>query len=208
MEGDRDSRYSDEDVLMLTYGPGNNFSTFKDQISTTCLEKFGDLGRLILLEEYWEPEPLSEEVYMVHEDPDNATSPMILKEVGREQMKADVKERSNQMSKMRTDRANMFAYLLSKLSKESLDELNRNESYEQVERTVCPLSLWKVIKSIHLVTTPSRIDVVVRRRAYDDYSRCRQGAFESISDFKHRHDMVYEAYVDQGNPPRTKLWTF
>jgi hypothetical protein len=53
---------SDEDVpmVMLTYGPGNNFATFKDRISTVCLEKFGDLGRLILLEGYWEPEPLSE----------------------------------------------------------------------------------------------------------------------------------------------------
>ena len=67
------------------------------------------------MEEYWEPEPLSEEVYMVHEDPDDVTSPMILKEVGREQMKADVKKRSNQMSKIRSDRAKMFAYLLSKL---------------------------------------------------------------------------------------------
>jgi hypothetical protein len=88
---------------------------------------------------------------MVHEDPDDVASPTVKNEVGREQMKADVKERSTQKPKMRADRAKMYAYLLSKLSKESLDELKRNEKFQQVEQSVCPLSLWKVIKkAIHL----------------------------------------------------------
>ena len=66
-------------------------------------------------------------------------------------MKADVKERSTQKSKMRADRAKMYAYLLSKLSKESLDELKRHEGFEEAERTVCPLSVWKLVKAIHLI---------------------------------------------------------
>ena len=43
---------SDEAVPMLKYGPYNNFMTFKDRIKTACIEKYGDLGRLIELEGY------------------------------------------------------------------------------------------------------------------------------------------------------------
>jgi hypothetical protein len=35
---------------MLKYGPYNNFIVFKERLKTACMEKYGDLARLIELE--------------------------------------------------------------------------------------------------------------------------------------------------------------
>ena len=40
---------------MLKFGPDSNFAKFKEKVSRLALEKFGDLGRLIESEEYFEP---------------------------------------------------------------------------------------------------------------------------------------------------------
>ena len=38
---------SNEAVPMLRYGPNTNFSIFMEKLKTACLEKFGNLGRII-----------------------------------------------------------------------------------------------------------------------------------------------------------------
>jgi len=48
---------------MLTFGPGNNFITFKELLFTAAIEKYGDLGRLILVEAYFEPEEVNRDDY-------------------------------------------------------------------------------------------------------------------------------------------------
>jgi hypothetical protein len=45
------------EIPILQYGPNNNFSKFKEALSYQALKQFGDLGRLIELGEYYEPEP-------------------------------------------------------------------------------------------------------------------------------------------------------
>jgi hypothetical protein len=52
---------SDEAVPMLKYGPYNNFIVFKERLKTACMEKYGDLARLIELEMYWEPDPIDKD---------------------------------------------------------------------------------------------------------------------------------------------------
>ena len=42
------------------------------------------------------------------------------------------------IAKMKAKRASMFAYITSKLSKESLDELKRHEDYEEINKKVDP----------------------------------------------------------------------
>ena len=42
-------------VPVLRYGPDNNFSKFKEKLSTAVIEKYGDLGRLVETGEYYEP---------------------------------------------------------------------------------------------------------------------------------------------------------
>ncbi len=45
------------EIPILCYGPNNNFSKFKEALSYEALRQFGDLGRLIELGEYYDPEP-------------------------------------------------------------------------------------------------------------------------------------------------------
>jgi hypothetical protein len=110
-----------------------------------------------------------------------------------------IKERATTIAKMRANRASMFAYILSKLSKESLDELKRHEKYAEIDEKVDPLLLWKVIKELHMVATSSKVTQVVMRKAREEYQSCKQGAFESLVDFKARFDSRYDEYKDQGN---------
>lgn len=96
----------------------------------------------------------------------------------------------------------MFAYMESKLSKESLDEVKRHKDYEAVKEEVDPLGLWLIIKELHMVTTSSRVEAVVKRKAWEEYAMCKQGVFESLMDYKARFDIKYESYVAQGNPEK------
>jgi hypothetical protein len=181
---------SDEAVPMLKYGPYNNFIVFKERLKTACMEKYGDLARLIELEIYWEPEA-------VDKDKDYPTAGT--DEFVKAALIHAIKERATVIAKMRANRASMFAYILSKLSKESIDELKRHQDYAEIDEKVDPLLLWKAIKELHMVATSSKVTQVVKRKAREEYQSCKQGAFESLVDFKARFDSRYDAYKDQGN---------
>ena len=100
---------------------------------------------------------------------------------------------------MHTNWASMYAYIKSKLSQESEDEVKRHGDYSTFSKDVCPKGLWLVIKEKHLVTRTSQDAHVVRQKASEDYSKLRQGAFESLYDFKRRFDLKYKAFVAHGN---------
>jgi hypothetical protein len=186
---------SDEAVPMLKYGPYNNFIVFKERLKTACMEKYGDLARLIELEMYWEPDPIDKD-----QDYPTASSDEFVKAA----LIHAIKERATTIAKMRVNRASMYAYIMSKLSKESLDELKRHDLYAEIDEKVDPLLLWKAIKELHMVATSSKVTQVVKRKAREEYQSCKQGAFESLVDFKARFDSRYDAYKDQGNVELTE----
>ena len=181
---------SDEAVPMLKYGPYNNFIVFKERLKTACMEKYGDLARLIELEEYWEPDAIDRATDYANAGTDEYVKTALVHAI---------KERATTIAKMRANRANMFAYMMSKLSKESIDELKRHDSFANIDEKVDPLLLWKTIKELHMVATSSKVTQVVKRKAREEYQSCKQGAFESLVDFKARFDSRYDAYKDQGN---------
>jgi hypothetical protein len=108
---------SDEAVPTLKYGPYNNFLTFKECLKTACMEKYGGLGRLIDLEEYLEPEEIDRD----NDYPDAKTDDVV-----KAQLIHAIKERTGVIEKMKANRISMYAYIISKLSKESIDELKRH----------------------------------------------------------------------------------
>jgi hypothetical protein len=110
---------SDEAVPMLRYGPSNNFVTFKDKIKTACMEKYGDLGRLIELEAYWQPPKVNKDAFP------KADSDIYEKQA----LIEAVKERSNAVAKMNSNKSSMYAYIMSKMSTESIDEIKRHRGY-------------------------------------------------------------------------------
>ena len=54
---------SNEEVPMLRFGSNNNYTIFREKLSTACIEKFGNLGRLIETGEYWQPPEIKEDKY-------------------------------------------------------------------------------------------------------------------------------------------------
>ena len=54
-----------------------------------------------------------------------------------------------------------------------------------------------------MTTTGSKLEVIIQKQSCDDYFSCKQGAFESIVDFKARFTARLEAYKAHGNPERT-----
>jgi hypothetical protein len=57
----------------------------------------------------------------------------------------------------------MYAYLISKLSKESQDEIQGHVDWPDIEKTRDPLKLWKVIKTCHQILTTSKVAAVIKR---------------------------------------------
>ncbi len=101
---------------------------------------------------------------------------------------------------MIVDRAAMYAYILSKISKESMGELYRYPDFELIEADRDPLALWLAIKNTHQVLTMSKVAYVVKKSAREEYMSCKQGSYESIVDYKHHFDSKLDAYTASGNP--------
>jgi hypothetical protein len=66
---------------------------------------------------------------------------------------------------MKIDRISMYAYLLSKLSKESVDELHGHRDWTTIESARDPLNLWKLIKECHQTLTMSKVASVIKKMA-------------------------------------------
>ena len=183
---------SDEAVPILRFGPNNNYVTFKDKLKTACVEKYGDLGRLIKDEAYWEP-PKVDRTEFPKADSDIFEKQALIEAI---------KERATVIRKMKLDKSSMYAYIMSKMSPESIDEIKRHRDYSKADDTFDPLELWKIVKEIHMISTKSKSVRVVKRKSCEEYYACKQGAFESLVDFKARFDTRFEAYKQQGNPEK------
>jgi len=150
---------SDAAVPLLRFGASNNFDSFKRKVSIACMERYKNLGRLIVDEKYYVPTSIDVTLYNFSND------------------------------------------LISKLSKESLDEIQGHADWQakKIEDTRDPLDLWITIKKSHQILTTSNVAAVIKKTAREEYSACRQGSFESIMDYKRRFDSKLDALKASGN---------
>jgi len=123
---------SDAAVPMLHFGVANNFGLFKRKVTIVCQEKYKNLGRLIMDEQYYIPPAADMALYDLTNDPHDV-------EKGR--LREAHKRRDKETDDMRIDRTSMYAYLISKLSKESQDEIQGHADWEDIEKTRDPLKL-------------------------------------------------------------------
>ena len=94
---------SNKNVPMLTFGTNTNYATFKERLTISCVEKYGDLARFLNNGKYYEPDELN---------PDNfVTTVDAMKEIKRQEMLTEVKERRSAINKMKRERPNMYAYI-------------------------------------------------------------------------------------------------
>ena len=111
---------SNENVPMLTFGAGTNFATFQEALSVACLEKYGDLGRLIKDDAYYEPPYVMRAEYLPPGD--EITDPEV-NEAYKSAYTESVKQRIKDIAKMKSQRSSLYAYIHSKLSVESENEV-------------------------------------------------------------------------------------
>jgi hypothetical protein len=104
---------------------------------------------------------------------------------------------------MKIDRTSIFAYLISKLSKESLDEVQGYGTWDTVEASRDPLELWKFIKATHQILT-SKVASVIKKTAREEYMACKQGPYEHIVDYKRKFDTRLDALTVSGNTAPAK----
>ena len=81
---------------------------------------------------------------------------------------------------MKADRSKLYAFIMQYLSEESLDEVKRQEQYEEVDEATDPEGLWKLVEETHKVTSVRKVEAVVKLSARTNYKSIRQGAYESI----------------------------
>jgi hypothetical protein len=158
------------------------------------MEKYKNLGSLIVDEQYYNPPPVDTLLLDPNNDPH---------EIEEGRLREVHKRRDKEINDMRIDRISMYAYLLSKLSKESVDELHGHKDWSTIEASRDPLSLWKIIKECHQTLTTSKVALVIKKTAREEYVSCCQGLYESIVDYKRQFDARLDAYKESGNQELT-----
>ena len=162
----------DENVPMLTFGMGTNFSGFQEALCVACLEKYGDLGRLIEDDEYFVPPIVNkaDHFFPPNDDSESEDDGDVL-EIYHQGYFESVKQRIKNIAKMKLQQSSMYGYIWSKLSIESDNEVRRHARYAAFSREICSLGLWLAVKESHLVTTASRDVRVIKHNAAQEYRR-------------------------------------
>ena len=84
------------------------------------------------------------------------------KKIKKTELQIEVKERQRIIYNMKKDRPNLYAYIYSKLSLESEDEIKRDTNYSIFSVDVDPLALWMAIYKPHLVSITSSSELFIR----------------------------------------------
>jgi len=171
-----------EAVPTLTFGPSNNWLEFSKRMALAAGDRFGRLGDFIEQGSYFVPTLPS---------PDMTIVDSIMRD---EVLKSEYRERTKIMVKLDTEKPMLFAFIVSKLSHDSEDELKRHPNYSTFNTTKDPLQLWKALEQLHLVTTVSKNAAYVLRQTENDFMTCSQSEHESITRFKERFELKLKAY--------------
>jgi hypothetical protein len=181
---------SDTAVPMLRLGATNNFDTFKKKLSIVSTEKYKNLGQIIIDETYYVPPVLDIADYNLVTDSHD---------IEKTRLREAHKHQDKELDDMKVDRISMFAYIISKLSKESLDKIQGQTTWAMVEADRDPLALWLLVKASHQILTTSKVASIIKKTARKEYAACKQGPYEHIVDYKQKFDARLDAFVVSRN---------
>jgi hypothetical protein len=177
-------------VPQLKYGGWNNFDLFKKCIAIACLKRYKNLGRLIVDEKYYVPPAIDVADFNLANDP---------YDVEKIRLWEGHKRRDKEVDDMKVDRLSMFSYLISKMSKESLDKVQGHRDWKSIDSERDPLKLWLTIKECHQTLTTSKAASGIKKTAHEEYAACKQGMYEHIVDYKRRFDAWLDALTASRN---------
>ena len=147
-------------VPILRFGQGN-FHVFREALSSECLLKYGDAGRLIKLGKHYEEVRPTEKDF---EDEDDVDLRRVL-------YVDAVKGWRRKVDALIGKRAQMYALIWSYMSAESQDEVRSNEGYASFSVSLDPGELWKVVIATHGVNSVSKVQDVMQQQKH---SSCKQ----------------------------------
>ena len=112
---------------------------------------------------------------------------------------SEVKARAKAIRTMADDHRKMYAYILSKLSRESMDEFNHRQMYGDVSEALSPLGLWMILKEVHSLNSTSTNAIINKREAFQQYASTKMSGFETLYDYKERCEFAYENFLEMNN---------
>jgi hypothetical protein len=87
---------------------------------------------------------------------------------------------------MKKDRLKLYALILQYLSEESLEEVKREDGWDDFEEAMDLESLWIYAEKTHKVNMISKEPTVNKMLACTTYQQMRQGPYKSIIIYKER----------------------
>lgn len=177
-------------IPILRFGPNNNLIRFKRTIIVKAGEKFGSLAKTLELMAYYVTPEVDITEFDLVNDP-HGLNLMSLQE--------NIRARIKREQKMLEDRHNMYSFIYSHLSEESIDEIKQVEGYEEFDTNKDPLELWKAIISTHMITENTLDEGMLRRDAREQYKNCLQGEHESIVRYHERFNTILQHHNQTGN---------
>jgi len=101
--------------------------------------EFGNVGHLIELDKYWEPDPIPAPIVEEYSD---RNEPLGLKKAD---LMETVEARCRHIEEMKSKHSSFFAVLYGQLSSESEEKVKQCASWNRVDLEKDPLGLWKCI---------------------------------------------------------------
>jgi hypothetical protein len=93
----------------------------------------------------------------------------------------------------------LYGMIWSYLSPESIDKIKNQVAFKDFSVDKDPEGLWQTIVATHRINCISHVPVVIKQAAWDRYTKCRQGAFESLITYRKNFDAMLKTYTNQGN---------
>jgi hypothetical protein len=114
-----------------------------------------------------------------------------------------MKECRKEETRIKRDIPKLFALMLQYLSDESLEAVQRQKDWDDVENQNNAEKLWKYIEETHKISTISQVALITKLSARSTYQHIQQGTYQSIIMYKEQFNNVLKVYADQGNPKIT-----
>ena len=168
-----------EKLLPLTYGSNSNYMDWKNKMMIALDQEYVEFAGTFLNEAYPVlPIPTSEDMTL-QGYPQNMV---------KHAMENAVAARVKRTETMEMKKPGAYAFILSKISAQSLDAVKLESTYPVHVKTRDPLQLWKAIKKTHGIGADAGSDVIAAASARIAYSGIKMGQYESIVAFKERFD--------------------
>ena len=155
---------------------------FKQQLKVEASIKFGLLSRFLDTDRY---DPLVPPVDP-STTPGYAALPEGAKHALNVEFNEDFKIYSKEKAQQRQDKPRLFGIILSALSEESKERSEACEEWGNVDSTMDPLGLWKLIVKTHSTHGDKANIVQAQFKAEQAYLNVRQGGEESLTAYKRR----------------------